>query len=149
MTRPVCRSASATLELLTGDLEPSGRTEFGDRTGKHMTLYVARLADCGAGSLFTVAHAHAGHLGELVPDPMVTLLRGLGGSWVPLEIATPFAHVVTAEAGDPVRVVLRDEHRRLAKLVDVWMVDVRDGLLRAEPVLQKEEMCSPAEYQTA
>jgi hypothetical protein len=80
MTRPICPSASVTLELLTRDLEPGDRVEFRDRTGVHMTLHVERLADVAPGSLLTVAHAHSGHLGELVPDPLVTLLRGLDGA---------------------------------------------------------------------
>ena len=61
---------------------------------------------------------------------------------------TPFAHLVTVEL-DPLRVVLRDEHRRLAKLADVWMRQVEANLLRAHHAFQKAEMCSPAEYQTA
>lgn len=113
-----------------------------------MTLHVERLADVAPGSLLTVAHAHSGHLGEPVPDPLVTLLRGLDGAWTPLEITTPFTHLVTVEL-DPLRVVLRDEHRRLVKLVDVWMRQVEANLLRAHHAFQKEEMCSPAEYQTA
>ncbi len=149
MTRSVCNSGSATLELLTRDLEPGGRVEFRDRTGLHMTLHVERLADAPEGSLFTLAHGHAGHLGELVPDPFVKLFRGVDGSWTPLEIATPFTQVVTAEAGDTVRVVLREEHRRLVKLVEVWMRNVKVNLLSARHVFQKEEVCSPAEYQTA
>ncbi|MEO8901160.1 MAG: hypothetical protein ABI488_05755 [Polyangiaceae bacterium] len=149
MTRSVCNSASATLELLTRDLDSGERAEFRDRSGVHMTLHVSRLADCAAGSLFSIAHAHAGHLGELVPDPLVTLLRGLDGAWTPTEISTPFAHVVTAEVGDTVRVVLRDEHRQLVKLTEVWTRNVRFNLLRSAHAFRKEEMCSPAEYQTA
>ena len=146
MTRSVCSSASATLEILIRDLDPGERCEFRNRAGVHMTLHVERLADCAAGSLFTIAHAHAGHLGELVPDPMVTLLRSLDGSWTPLKISTPFTQVVTAEAGDAARVVLRDEHRRLVTLVDVWMRKVEVNLLRASHILEKEEMCSPVAY---
>jgi hypothetical protein len=130
MTRSVCSSASATLELLTRDLEPGERVEFRDRSGLHMTLHVERLSDCASGSLFTLAHVHAGHLGELVPDPLVTLLRGLDCSWTPLEISTAFAEVVTAEARDAVRVLLRDEHRRLVKLTEVWMRNVKAGPLK-------------------
>lgn len=142
MTRSVCNSAAATLETLTRDLDPGERTEFRARTGVHMTLYVERLRDVSAGSLFTAAHAHAGHLGELVPDPMVTLLRCLDGSWVPLEISTPFARVVTAETGDRVRIVPRDEHRRLVKLVEAWMRNVRVNLLGSAHAFREEEMCS-------
>ncbi|MET0795402.1 MAG: hypothetical protein ABW061_28040 [Polyangiaceae bacterium] len=40
--------------------------------------------------------------------------------------------VVTAEVGDTVRVVLRDEHRRLVKLVEVWMRNVRTALLKQD-----------------
>jgi hypothetical protein len=40
-------------------------------------------------------------------------------------------HVVTAEACDAVRVVLRDEHRRLVTLVDVWMRNAGLNLVRA------------------
>jgi hypothetical protein len=149
MTTSICRSASATLEQLTRDLEPGGRAEFRDPAGVHMTLYVSRLPEVPAGSLFTIAHAHAGHIGEPICDPLVTLLRAVDGSWVPLEITTPFAHVVTAEAGDPVRIVARDEHRRLLKLVEIWMRNVSANLLRAHHVLQKEEVCSLAEYLTA
>ena len=145
MTRSVCNSASDTLDLLTRDLEPGERTEFRDRTGVHMTLYVERLPDVRAGSIFTVAHAHTGHLGELVCDPLVTLLRGPDGSWTPLEISTPFTHLATVEL-DPRRVVLRDEHRRLVKLTDVWMLNIRANLLRAHSSLQKEEMCSLVAY---
>ena len=149
MATSVCSSATATLDLLARDLGPGERTEFRNRHGLRMTLYVERLPDVPAGSRFTVAHAHAGHLGELICDPMVTLLRGMDGSWTPLEISTPFARVVTAEVGDTARVVLRDEHRRLVKLVEVWMRQVQANLLGAQPLFQKEEMCSPAEYQTA
>lgn len=149
MTKSVCLSASATLELLTRDLEPGERVEFRDRMGVHMTLHVERLADVSAGSLFTLAHAHAGHLGELICDPMVTLIRELDGSWVPLEVATPFTRMVTAEVGDPVRVLLRDEHRRLVKLVEVWTASIHVNLLSARNAFQREEVCSPAEYQTA
>ncbi len=149
MTRSVCISASATLELLTRGLEPGERAEFRDPAGAHMTLCVSRFQDVPAGSLFAVAHAHAGHLGELICDPSVLVVRAIDGSWTPLEISTPFTLVVTAEAGDTARVVLRDEHRRLVKLVEVWMRNVRSNLLRAQPVLRKEEMCSPVEYQTA
>ncbi len=129
MTTCVCSSASATLELLTRDLELGERAEFRDPAGVHMTLYVSPLQVVSAGPSFTIAHAHVGHLGELIPDPMVTLLRSLDGSWTPLEISTPFACIVTAEAGDSARVVLRDEHRRLVKLVEVWMRNVRANLL--------------------
>jgi hypothetical protein len=113
-----------------------------------MTLHVARLADVAPGSLFTIAHAHTGHLSELICDPLVTLLHHVDGSWTPFEITTPFTHLVTVEL-DPVRVVLRDEHRRLVKLVDVWMRQVEANLLRAHHAFQKEAICSPAEYQTA
>jgi len=126
-------------------MDPGERAEFRDPAGVHMTLYVSRFQDVPAGSLFAVAHAHAGHLGELVADPSVLVLRVLDGSWTPLEIATPFAHVVTAEF-DPVRVVLRDEHRRLVKLTEVWMRNVSANLIRAHHVLQKEEMCSLDAY---
>jgi hypothetical protein len=146
MAKSVCLSTSGTLALLTRDLEPGQRTEFRDPAGEHMTLFVSHLADPAAGSVFTLAHAHAGHLGELICDPLVTLLRTVDGSWVPLEISTPFAHVVTVEAGDAVHVVLRDEHRRLVKLTEVWMRNVEVNLLRARHVLQKEEMCSPVAY---
>ena len=149
MTKSVCNSASATLALLARDLEPGEHAEFHDRSGVHMTLHVERLADGASGSLFTLAHAHSGHLGELIPDPRVVVLRSVDGSWTPTEISTPFACIVTAEAGDPLRVVARDEHRRLVKLVEVWMRNVRANLLRAQPALRKEEMCSPVEYQTA
>lgn len=111
-----------------------------------MTLYVERLPDVPASSVFTVAHAHTGHLGELICDPLVTLLRGPDGSWTPAEISTRFARVVTAEAGDIVRVILRDDHRRLVTLVNVWMRQVRANLLGAQPVLQKEEVCSLVAY---
>lgn len=141
MTRSVCNSASATLELLTRDLDSGERAEFRDRSGVHMTLHVSRLADCAAGSLFSIAHAHAGHLGELVPDPLVTLIHGVDGSWVPLEISTPFAHLVTADTGDRVPVILRGEHRRLVALVNVWMRNVEVNLLKRD-ALQGEEMCS-------
>ena len=144
MTRSVCSSASATLETLTRDLEPGERSEFRDPAGLHMTLYVSRFQDVAAGSLFAVAHAHAGHLGELICDPSVLVVRAIDGSWVPLEIATPFSLVVTAEASDGVRVVLPIEHRRLVKLVDVWMR--KANILRAQPVLGKEEMCSLVAY---
>jgi hypothetical protein len=146
MTGSVCSSASATLELLTRDLEPGERAEFRDPAGMHMTLFVSRLQDAPAGAPFTIAHAHANHFGELICDPIVTLLRAIDGSWTPLEIATPFAHVITAEAGDTARVILRAEHRRLVKLVEVWMRNVKANLLRARPVLQKEEMCSLVAY---
>ena len=111
-----------------------------------MTLYVARLADRAPGSLFTLAHAHTGHLGELVCDPLVTLLRGPDASWTPLEISTPFARVVTTEARGTMRLVQRDEHRRLVTLVNVWMRRVRANVLCAQPVLQKEEICSLVAY---
>ena len=148
MTRSVCSSASTTLELLTGDLEPGECVEFRDSAGIHMALHVERLADAPAGSLFTLAHAHAGHLGEFIPDPLVALFRSPDGSWTPLEITTPFAQVVAAEL-DPLRVVLRDEHRRLVALTEVWMRNVEVNLLRARHILRKEEVCLPAEYQTA
>jgi len=38
-----------------------------------------------------------------------------------------------------------DAHRRLVKLVEVWMRDVHANLLRAQPVL-KEEVCSLLAY---
>jgi hypothetical protein len=129
MTTSVCSSASATLALLTRDLEPGEPVEFRDGSGVHMTLHVERLADCASGSLYTLAHRHAGHLGELVPDPLVTLLSCRVESWTPLEIATPFAHLVTVEL-DPLRVVLRDEHRRLIKLTELWMANIKANLLK-------------------
>ncbi len=144
MTRPVCSSASDTLELLTSDLEPGGRAEFRDRAGVHMTLFVERLPDVPTGSLFIVAHYHRGR--EPIPDPEVALLRSSGGRWTPLSIALPQSVVVTAGNDGVVIEGRRDEHRRLVKLVDVWMANVSANLLRTQGVLQKEKMCSPVAY---
>jgi len=127
MTTCVCSSASATLELLTDGLERGGRAEFRDPTGVHMTLYVERLQDARAGSLFIVAHYHRGR--ELVPDPEVALLRR-SDAWTPLSIALPLSVVVTAGNDGIVIGGRREEHRRLVKLVDVWMANVSANLLR-------------------
>jgi hypothetical protein len=87
MKRSVCSSPAARRETLTRDFEPGERTELRDRKGGHVTLYVERLGDVSAGSLFTLAHAHAGHLGELICDPTVVVLRSLDGSWAPFGAA--------------------------------------------------------------
>ena len=55
---------------------------------------------------------------------------------------------------DAARVPLRDEHRRLVKLVEIWTTNINQNLLRARYAFQNaflprgliEEMCSPAEY---
>jgi hypothetical protein len=111
-----------------------------------MTLHIERLGNVAAGSLFTIAHAHAGHLGALVCDPMVTLLRDVDGSWVPLKISTPFTQVVTAEARDEARIILRGEHCCLVKLVNVWLANVRVSLLRARDALRTEDAPSVVDY---
>jgi hypothetical protein len=144
MTRSICSSASDTLELLTRDLEPGGRAEFRDRAGVHMTLFVERLPDVPAGSLFIVAHYHRGR--EPIPDPEVALLRRHDGRWIPLSIALPLCVVVTTGNEGVMTEVPSDEHCRLVKLVDVWMANVRANLLRTQGVLQKEELCSPVAY---
>jgi len=140
MTTCVCSSASATLKLLTDGLEPGGRAEFRDRSGLHMTLYVERLQDARSGSVFVVAHYHRGR--EPMPDPEVALLLRPDGSWTPLSIALPLSIVVTAGNDGIVIGGRRDEHHRLVKLVDIWMANVRVGLLRHS--VQEEQRMMPA-----
>jgi hypothetical protein len=71
MTRSVCRTAAATLDLLTDGLDPGDRIEVRGRAGVHMALHVERLHDGPAGPLFTVAHRHPGQ--EPVPESRRTL----------------------------------------------------------------------------
>lgn len=142
MTKSVCQAAAATLELLTRDLEPGERAEARDRTGVHMTLHVERLADGPAGSLFVLAHRHHGR--EPVPDPAVVLLCD-GEYWTPLSITLPLSHVLTAGMDGVVIATRRDEHRRLVQLVDVWMRNVRAGLLRQDR-LENQEIAAPWAY---
>src|SRR5882724_8229052 len=67
MTTSVCHAAAATLALLTHDLEPGERAESRDRSGLHMPLFVERLQDAPAGSLFVVTHYYRGR--EPIPTP--------------------------------------------------------------------------------
>jgi len=100
-----------------------------------MPLRVRRVGDSALGSLFSVGHYHESTVGTallLVDDPQVTVLRTESGDWVPVSLRTPFAHVVTAEATDSVRLLRTDEHARLVKLVEVWMRNIRTNLLDAD-----------------
>jgi hypothetical protein len=147
MTRSVCHAAAATLDLLTDGLEIGDRIEVRDRDGVHMALHVERLPAGPAGPLFVFAHRPVGR--EPVPDPEVVLLRAAVGRWTPLSITLPSSHLVTASTDGAVVAERRDEHRRLVKLVDLWMRIVSANLLRTHHLLQEEEVCSPAEYQPA
>ncbi len=142
MTKSVCQTAASTLDFLTRDIEPGERVEVRDRTGIHMTLHVERLPDGPAGSLFIVAHRHVGR--EPVPDPEVALLRTADGCWTPLSITLPLSHLVTV-GPDGVFVARRDEHRRLVKLVELWMANVRLGLLTQDR-LEDQEIAAPFAY---
>lgn len=143
MTNSVCQSAAATLELLTNGLQPGERVEVRDRAGVHMTLHVEQLPDGPAGALFVFAHRHVGRLP--VPDPAVSLLRSTDGRWTPLSITLPLSHIVTAGTDGVVVAARRDEHRRLVKLVDVWMANVRAGLLQQSRP-ENQEIVAPAAY---
>lgn len=143
MTNSVCPSASETLNHLTDGLQLGERIEVRDRAGVHMTLHVDRLPDSPAGALFVFAHRHVGR--QPVPDPAVSLLRSPHGRWIPLSITLPLSHIVTADTDGVVVAGRRDEHRRLVKLVDVWMANVRAGLLqRSRP--ENREIEAPVAY---
>jgi hypothetical protein len=136
-------AAAATLDLLTGDREVGTSVEIRDRTGVHMPVHVERLADATVGSVFTVAHRHVGR--EPVPDPEVLLLRTAEGLWLPLSITLPLSHLVTATADGTVLRGRRGEHRRLVKLVEVWMSNVRVNLLKQD-ALEEQEISPTAAY---
>lgn len=143
MTKSVRQSAAATLELLTDGLQLGERVEVRDRAGLHMTLHVERLPDGPAGALFAFAHRHVGRLP--VPDPEVILLHTANGCWTPLSITLPISHVVTAGADGVVVAGRRSEHRRLVNLVEVWMSNVRAGLLK-QGVLEDQKVQGPVAY---
>lgn len=143
MTKSVCHAAAATLELLTNDMAPGERLEFRDRSGVHMTLHVERLDNCAAASLFTVAHRHAGR--EPVPDPAVVLRRDGDGRWTPLSITLPLSHLVAAGMDGVVIATRRDEQRRLVMLTEVWMHNVRVGLLKRD-CPENQEIEAPVTY---
>jgi hypothetical protein len=143
MTRSVCQLAATTLELLTEDLQPGEHFELRDRAGVHMTLHVERLADVSDRSCFIVAHRHPGRVP--VPDPEVALLRETDGRWTPVSIALPLSRFVTAHMNGSVFAGRRDEHRRLLKLVDVWMHNVRVHLLK-RGVAENQEIVAPVAY---
>lgn len=105
-----------------------------------MTLHVERLADVSDRSCFIVAHRHPAR--EPVPDPEVTLLRTADGCWSPLSIALPLSHLVTAGTDGVVIATRRDDHRRLVKLVEVWIANVRLGLLK-QGLLENQEIEAP------
>lgn len=143
MIRSVCPWACSTIERVTDGIEPGECVEIRDRSGVHMTLHVERLADGPAGSVFVLAHRHPGR--EPVPDPEVTMLRGSDGHWTPLSIAMPFSSLMTARPDGSVMATRRNEHRRLIKLVEVWMTNVRTNLLKAVAP-ENEEIQGPVVY---
>jgi hypothetical protein len=143
MRKSVCRAAAATLDVLSADLEPWTRTELRDHAGIHMTLHVERVQDGASGALFMVAHRHVGR--ESIPDPEVTLLRTAEGRWTPLSIALPFSNLVTMAADGTLLRGRRGEHRRLVKLTEVWMNNVRVNLLKQD-VLEEQEIPPAARY---
>lgn len=140
MTTSVCQATAETLEFITSGLETGEGVEFRDRTGMHMDLHVDRLQAVAGGSLFAVAHRHADR--EPVVDPEVTMLRTRDGHWIPLSIALPLSMVATAGADGVVLRERRGEHRKLVKLVDVWMRNVSINLLSRDSLEDQE--ISPA-----
>ena len=80
---------------------------------------------------------------------MVSLLRSLDGSWVPLEISTPFACVVTAEAAILGASSCATSTVGSSSWSRSGCAKWRSTCCAPKPVLQKEEVRSPAECQTA
>ncbi len=69
---------------------------------------------------------------EPISDPEVAMRREADGRWTPLSIALPLSHLATV-APDGVAIAgCHDEHRRLVKLVEVWMANVRVNLLKQD-----------------
>lgn len=123
----------STVVRLARGLEPGGSRIFTEKTGIHMPLRVARLADCGAGCVFAIGHYFESRIGSRcmeIPDPEVVLVGHEKSGWIPLSRRAPFGDVVAATiTHGTVAITDEGEFARLIAFVDAWMAAIRTNLL--------------------
>jgi hypothetical protein len=125
--RPVSRSAAAVFEAVVARIpEGSDSVKLDHAPGTFMALHVARVLKNEHGVIFSFAHFCQEH-GDLVPDPLVDMLRTSDGTWYPLSFESAVGHRQYVDFRDDGTVgVDRRRQRDLASFCSMWARNIAE-----------------------
>lgn len=127
LLRPVSRRAAAVFESIISKIpEGSDSLKLDKAPGTFMALHVSRVLRNEHGVIYSFAHGYQEH-GDLVPDPLIDLLRTPDGIWFPLSFENCFGHRCYVRFREDGTIgVDRRQQRDLASFCSIWAKNIAE-----------------------
>lgn len=125
--RPLSKRAAFVFEQIVSRIPAdTDSVKIDNAPGSFMALHASRVLMNELGTIYSFAHFYDQH-GDLVPDPLVDLLRSPDGIWYPLSFESVFGHRQYVVFEDDGTVgVDRKQQRDLASFCSMWARNIAE-----------------------